>query len=75
LADVVAGRQHPSPEVNPPIAAAASGRGRRAILIAAAGLAVLVVGAAAYLYADDLIELASALTSSRAIHVQGHIRY
>ena len=49
--------------------------GRRPILIAALGLALFVGGAVAYLYADDLIELASLLTSSRAIHVQGHIRY
>jgi hypothetical protein len=41
----------------------------------ALGLALLVAGAVAYFYADDLIELASSLTGSRAIHAQGHIRY
>jgi hypothetical protein len=45
------------------------------MLIAGLGLALLVVGAVAYFYADDLIGLASALTSRRAIHFQGHIRY
>ena len=45
------------------------------MLIAGLGLALLVVGAVAYFYADGLIGLASTLTSSRAIHFQGHIRY
>jgi hypothetical protein len=44
-------------------------------LIAGLGLASFVVGAVAYFYANDLIELASSLTSSRAIHAQDHIRY
>jgi hypothetical protein len=59
----------------PPPAGPATGTGRRPILIAALGLALLVAGAAVYLYGDDLIELAGLLTSSRAIHMQGHIRY
>jgi hypothetical protein len=37
--------------------------------------ATVIVGAVAYFYVDDMIELASSLTSSRAIHAQGHIRY
>jgi hypothetical protein len=36
---------------------------------------LFVGGAVVYLHTDDLIELASPLTSSRAIHAQGHIRY
>jgi len=62
-------------QANLPLAGAASGRGRRLILIAALGLALFVGGAVAYFYTDDLIGLASSLTSSRAIHAQGHIRY
>jgi hypothetical protein len=54
---------------------AASGGDRRPILIAALRLALFVAGAVAYFYADDVIELASSLTSSPAIHAQGHIRY
>ena len=53
----------------------ASGGGRRPMLIAALGLAFCAVGVAVFLYAGDLIELASLLTSSRAIHTQGHTRY
>jgi hypothetical protein len=59
----------------PTLAVAASGAGRRPILIAVLGLALVVIGAAAYVYGHDLIELASWLTGSRAIHAQGHIRY
>ena len=59
----------------PPLAVAASGTGRRPILIAALGLALVVASAAAYFYAHDLIELAASLAGSRAIHAQGHIRY
>jgi hypothetical protein len=36
---------------------------------------LLVVGAMAYLYGNQLIEIASSLTSNRAIHAQAHIRY
>ena len=57
------------------LAGAASGERRGPILIAALGLILLIVGAAAYFYADDVIELVSSLASSRAIHTQGHIRY
>jgi hypothetical protein len=74
--DGMAGRQRPSPQVTPPRSApAAGGGGGRPILIAGLGLALFVVGAVAYFYADELIELASSLTSSRAIHAQGHVRY
>jgi predicted ribosomally synthesized peptide with SipW-like signal peptide len=56
-------------------AGAASGGRRGPILIAALGLALLIVGAVAYFYADEVIELVSSLASGRAIHAQGHIRY
>jgi hypothetical protein len=71
----MAARQRRSRQVDPPLAEAASGGVRRPILIAALGLACIVVGAVAYFYAHDLIALASSLTGSRAIHTQGHIRY
>jgi hypothetical protein len=58
-----------------PHAGAASGRGWRPILIAALGLALLLAGAVAYVYADDVIELGSWLMGSHGIHNQGHIRY
>lgn len=57
------------------LAGAARGGRRGAILISALGLALLIGGAVAYFYADDVIELVSSLASSRAIHNQGHIRY
>jgi hypothetical protein len=41
----------------------------------AAATVIVVVGAVVYFYVDDMIELALSLTSSRAIHAQGHIRY
>ena len=58
----------------PPLAGA-GGAARRPILIAAVAFAVLVVGALAYVYGDDALELASPLVGARAIHNQGHIRY
>ena len=71
---MVARLQRSLPQVNRPLAGAGSGRCRM-ILIAALGLALFVGGAVAYFYTDELIGFASLLTSSRAIHVQGHIRY
>lgn len=68
----VAGR--PGAE-GPPPEGAPSAAGRRAIVIAVLGLALLVAGAAIYLYGEELVELAQSLLSSRAIHAQGHIRY
>jgi hypothetical protein len=70
----VTGRQDPSPQFNPPLEGA-SGGGRRPILLAALALALLVIGVVAYFEGDLLTELASSLTSTRAIHGQGHIRY
>ena len=64
-----------SPRNGPALPGTASGGSRRRILIAALGLALLAIGAVAYVYGDDLIALASSLIGSRAIHVQGHIRY
>jgi hypothetical protein len=49
--------------------------GRRPVLIALLGLALLVFGAAIYVYGDEAIELAQSLLGGRAIHAQGHIRY
>jgi hypothetical protein len=59
----------------PPPEAAPSGAGARATLIAVLGLALLVFGAAIYVYGDEAIELAQSLLGGRAIHAQGHIRY
>jgi hypothetical protein len=56
-------------------AGAPSAPGRRAIVIAVLGLALLVAGAVIYLYGEELVELAQSLLSGRAIHAQGHIRY
>ncbi len=44
-------------------------------MLAALALALLVIGVVAYFEGDLLTELASSLTSTRAIHGQGHIRY
>jgi len=49
--------------------------GARPVLIAILGLALLVFGAATYLYGDEAVALAQSLLGGRAIHAQGHIRY
>ena len=54
---------------------APSGAGAWQVLIAVLVLALLIVGAAIYLYGDDAIELAQSLLGGRAIHAQGHVRY
>jgi hypothetical protein len=50
------------------------GRNRRLILAALLGLG-LALGAVAYQYADDLMSLASSLTSGKMGHAQSRIHY
>jgi hypothetical protein len=59
----------------PPPAGAPSAAGRRVIVIAVLGLALLVAVAVTYLYGEELVELAQSLLIGHAIHAQGHIRY
>ena len=63
------------PGAEGPPAGAPSAAGRRAIVIAVLGLALLLAVAVTYLYGEALVELAQSLLIGHAIHAQGHIRY